>query len=65
MLESLSSQLSDAKKEIEGLKAQEAERLKTLERKVKEALFAKDQIIQQLKDELSASNTKVRVFETV
>ncbi|KAL8439311.1 hypothetical protein Efla_003948 [Eimeria flavescens] len=59
MLESLNAQLHEAKRELEGMKKQEAERLEKLETKVKGTLFAKDQIIQRLKDELSASTTKV------
>ncbi|KAL8454029.1 hypothetical protein Emag_001601 [Eimeria magna] len=58
MLDSLTAQLSEAKSEIEGMRKEEAERLEKLETKVKGTLFAKDQIIQRLKDELSASNTK-------
>ncbi|KAL8453809.1 hypothetical protein Emed_000670 [Eimeria media] len=58
MLDSLTAQLSEAKLEIEGMRKEEAERLEKLETKVKGTLFAKDQIIQRLKDELSASNTK-------
>lgn len=58
LLDSVTSQLDEARKEIEGMKAQETKRLETLETKVKETLFAKDQTIQHLKDELSASKTK-------
>lgn len=65
MLDSVSSELSKARKEMEEMKQKETERLETLEAKVKEALYAKDQTIQRLKDELSASNTKVRNYDYI
>lgn len=65
MLESFSAQLTEAKRELAEMKHKETERLETIQSKVKEALFAKDQTIQRLEDQLSASNTKVRTASTL
>ncbi|OEH76603.1 hypothetical protein cyc_02836 [Cyclospora cayetanensis] len=60
LIESMSAQLSEAKTKMEEIRQKEGLMLETIEAKVKEALFAKDQSIQRLQDELSASNTRVR-----
>ncbi|XP_026190660.1 centrosomal protein of 131 kDa [Cyclospora cayetanensis] len=60
LIESMSAQLSEAKTKMEEIRQKEGLMLETIEAKVKEALFAKDQSIQRLQDELSASNTRVK-----
>ena len=47
--DSVSSQLSEARKELEELRQKDTLRLETLEAKVKEALAAKDQTIQYMR----------------